>query len=491
MSEAAQIQAKAARGAGWSIVLGMGSRVITLVGSIVITHWIAPDVMGEVGVAIIVVMMLNTFTTIGVGHYMLSKHDEGRATIWHLTLLHVVTGILALGLGLAFVHPLAKWMKSPDLPRYLPWLVAMGLMDRVLFIPERVLLRAMQLRRVALMRSIGELAYGVAAVTLAFAGFGGWAVIIANLARSGLKLVMFASVAPRAEWLEPHKLSYAKYKEIFAFGGPLMLGYIAYYASSRFDNLIVSMLYGPAVMGQYNVAYNLASVPADQIGEQAEEALLPALSRVTREERPNVLGYSVGMLSLIVFPVAVGLGMVATTAAQLFIGPKWGDVGPMMSILCFLSIARPLSMQIHGYMLAEGRPRSLLLIELGKLAAVVGLLFTLGRVSPHWACVAVGIAYVAHAIVAQILAARVGSFPLWKLFIQYARPLAACVTLAAGVLGARYALAGLHVKGVSFVGEIVGGAVGYVLGAFLIARSQVQDLLSLVRSRKRTAPAAA
>ena len=486
MSEdAEQMQATAARGAGWAIALGLGSRILSLVASVVITHFIDPEVMGEVGVAVIVVTMVNTFSTIGYGHYILSKPTEGRDTTWHITVLHVGLGVAALAGILLMNRPLALWMNAPALTTYLPWLVLVGLLERFTFMPERILIRAMKMKRVATTRSIGELSYAIVALSLVWVGFGGFAIVLANVVRSGLKLVMFAGSASRAEWLTPCRLSIVKYKEILGFGAPLALSGAVYFAASRWDNLIISMLYGPALMGQYNVAYNLAAVPADQIGEQAEEALLPSLARVKQDQRPAMLLYATGMLSFILFPVSIGLGLVATTAARTFIGVKWDEVGPMMAILCVLSIARPISHQMHAYMLAEGRPRVFLGIEIGKLAALIALLFTLGRISPRWACIAVGIAFLGHALVAQLIASRHGRFPISAFFAKTLRPLGACVPLAGAVLAARWAMSGVHTRGLDLVAEIIAGGIGYVVGALLFARSQTTELVDLVRSRRR------
>lgn len=484
-SEAAeQMKKKAAHGAGWAIALGLGSRVLTLVGSILMTHLLDPDVMGEVGVAVIVVTMMNTFSTLGYGHYVLSKPKEGPSTLWHITVLHLATGVIALGAVLLLNAQLASWMNAPALVQYLPWVVLVGVLERLLFVPERVLIRTMQFKRVATTRSVGELSYMLSALGLVALGFGGFAVVLANVVRSALKLLLFAGSAPRSEWLTPHKLSKEKYREILRFSLPLALTGAVYYAASRWDNLIISMIYGPALMGQYNVAYNLAALPAEQIGEQAEETLLPSLTRVSHEERPQVLFFATGMLSFIIFPVSIGLGLVATTAANAFIGPKWDVVGQMMTILCVLSIARPLSHQVHAYMLSEGKPRALVLTEVAKLVALVALLLTLGRVSPSWACVAVGIAFFGHALIAQRIAARTGHFPMTRFFAKTLRPLAACIPLVLGVLAVRWALSGMHLRVVALVAEIVAGAIGYGVGTMLFARQQARELVDLVKKRK-------
>ena len=482
-----QMQNAAARGAGWAIMLGMGARILSLVGSIVITYFINPDVMGEVGVAVIVVETVTAFTTFGQGHYMLSRPHEGPATMWHITVSHVGLGVLTLAATVLLQGPLATWMNSPTLGKYLPWMALAALLDRVAFVPERLLSRALRFRRVAVTRSAAELMYGVSSLTLAALGMGGMAVVLGNVARSSLRFLSYVSSSPRTEWLVPYRLSMAKYREIFAFGVPLALGGWVGMAAAKWDNLIIARLYGPELMGQYNVAYNLADVPADQIGEQAGEILLPSLARLQPKDRPQLAIFSMGMLAFIIFPVSVGLGMVATTAAHTLLRSNWGAVGPMLAVLSLLSIARPMAWQMGAYLQASGRTHVLLVLSIAKLALLVLLMFTVGRLGPLWACVAVGLAFIAHALALQTVVAIWEHVSFRALLGRCVRPLLACIPLGLAVLGAREALraAGLDVRGVGLTVEVIAGVVGYVVGAWVFARHQTKEFLTLVREARK------
>ncbi|HEX3772971.1 MAG TPA: oligosaccharyltransferase, partial [Polyangiaceae bacterium] len=55
------------RGALWTIASGMGSRAVGLIGTLVVTRFIAPAEYGEVTVAAVLVMSANQFSTIGFG----------------------------------------------------------------------------------------------------------------------------------------------------------------------------------------------------------------------------------------------------------------------------------------------------------------------------------------------------------------------------------------------------------------------------------------
>ena len=94
------------------------------------------------------------------------------------------------------------------------------------------------------------------------------------------------------------------------FGVPLGVQGIAHNASRYWDNLAVSHFFGPDATGAYNMAYNLADIPAIQVGEQIALVLLPSMAELPpRAPRPRRSNARRALLSLIIFPLAVGLGL--------------------------------------------------------------------------------------------------------------------------------------------------------------------------------------
>ena len=495
MADAPSIGTQAVRGAGWTIVTGVGSRGLGLVGTIVLTYFLARDVIGEVSDASIVVLLANQFSTIGIGNYLISKPNAGRDVVWHATAFHLALGVLAIGACVLLQRPLAVWMKAPTLGEYLPGLALSVMLDRIGFIPERLLARSMRFRRIGISRTVGELTYTSMSVGMAVLGFGGMAIVYANVMRSVLRMIVAVTAVDRAEWLTPSRYSPAILRAILRFGAPMSVGSSAELASRRLDNLLVSGLWGADVVGVYNLAYNVADVPAVQVGEQIGDVLLPSFAKMDHAQQKAALVRSTGLLALVVFPLAVGLGAIAPTVVHTLLKPTWYDVAPMLTILSALSVTRPVGWTINSYLQARDATRSIMMLEIVKLIAIVVAIVTLGRISPLWACGAVGVAFALHALASLWVVYRLDGIPLTRTIGKVMPPLLACLPMVAVILGARYALsaAGVETRGVGLIVELVAGGIGYVAGALVIARSTSRDFLTLVgnalrgrRSRART-----
>jgi PST family polysaccharide transporter len=477
----------AVRGAAWTVATGIGSRALGLVGTLVLTYFVSRDELGEVSDAAVAVVLANQLSTVGVGQYYIARPNAGRDVAWHATVVHVALGFAALVVVLVLERPMAVWMQAPTLGRFLPGLAASGLLDRLAYMPERVLARDMRFRVIGVCRTAAELSYSATSVALASVGWGAMAIVAANVVRSAVRFGVLAASVPRREWLSPSPFSVRTLHAMLRFGLPMSVGAAAGFASRRVDNAIVSGLFGTSVVGAYNLAYNVADVPAVQVGEQIGDVLLPSYAHMEGPRRQAALVRSTGLLALVTFPLAVGAGAVAPTLVATLLKPAWQDVGPMLAVLSALSVVRPVGWTISAYLLVQDRTRADAALEVFKLVAVIALLLTIGRASPLWACRAVGIAFALHALASMAVVQALDGVPMTSLVTRCLPPLAACVPIVAAVEVVRLGLAhaGIHGRGVGLAAEIVAGALAYVGAASVVARSASRDLLDLMRRAVR------
>ena len=245
-------------------------------------------------------------------------------------------------------------MRAPRSGASCPGLALSGLLDRVSYMPERVLAREMRFRVVGVCRTAGELSYTVASVALAALGCGGMSIVVANVLRSAVRLATMCASVPRASWLAPSRLSMSTVRDMLRFGLPMSVGNAAGFASRRVDNAIVSGLFGADVVGAYNLAYNVADVPAVQVGEQIGDVLFPSFANMDGPRRRAALLRSTGLLALVTFPLAVGLGAIAPTTVETLLRPEWHDVAPMLAVLSVLSVVRPVGWTISSFLAGAG-----------------------------------------------------------------------------------------------------------------------------------------
>lgn len=473
---------KAVRGAAWTIGASVTTRGVGLVGTLVLTRFLAPDVMGEVAAASIAVMTANQLSIIGFGQYIIAKPDAGPSAVFHATVFNLLFAVLALTGVLVAMRPLGALVGAPDMVQYIPGLVLAAFIQRLGFMPARVLARDMRFRTASIGNGAGEVAYAGVSVALAAFGLGGDSVVWGNIARAVASTGIFFAAVSWREWFRPCRLRLEEAARMFRFGVPISLAAVLGFMSRRWDNLVFSAMFGPAQMGLYNLAYNLADIPASHIGEHIGDVLLPSFARLPAHRRHSGLVRSTALLALIVFPLAVGLGAIAPTLVELLFTAEWQGIAPLLIVLSVLGVARPIGWTVSAYLQALDRPRWVLILELGKVIALLVGIVAFAALGPVWAAAGVGAAFVVHSVACLWVVQRMERLPSWELVAPMLGPLAASIAMVGAVLAVRWIALGAGAPlGVTLAAEIAIGAVTYVGVGLVVMPQRARDLYSLLR----------
>lgn len=459
----------------------VGARLVGVVGTLLLTHLIAPDVIGEVSVATVLVLSANQLSSAGFGQYVVANPDLAATRVFQVAMLHLGFGLAGIIAVVLLAAPLEPLFDSPSMAAYVPGLAASVLLNRMSIIPERVLIREMKFAWASVARTAGELTYVATAVGFAWGGWGGEAIVFGNVTRSLVRTIIIMVASDRRLWLAPSRFERELVRDVFAFGTPLWVASSASFFAGKWDNLVFSALFGPHALGLYTYGYNLADIPTSHVGEHIGDVLLPSFTRMDQEGQRRALVRSTALLALVVFPLAVGLGAVAETLVAALFNQEWQGVAPYITILAALSVARPVGWIVFSFLQARHRTRAAMVLELGKLAAILGSVALLALAGPYWSAAGVGIGFALHALASMWLIEQSDGIPMKRMLAGMAGPLAACAPMVGAILAVRHGL-GLAADhpALGLALEVVVGAATYVAGALLLARRAAADFLGLL-----------
>jgi PST family polysaccharide transporter len=482
---------KAALGAIWTILSSVGGRAIGVLGTLIITRYLEPEAVGDVGTAMILVMTMNWLTSLGMGQYVIVRgRDEHAAeVIWHASATSLVLATIGLG-GMALVAGVfGPYLGAREITQFIPILVVAIGLRRLSAIPEKLLVQRMEFRAIALTQTLGEAVYAGTTIFFAARGHGAWSVAYGNIAQYGTVTLIILVAVGLKSWTTPTPWSWARVRDMMVFGAPLAVEGVLHMGARYWDNVMVRWLFGARPTGLYNLAYNLADIPAVHVGEQIGMVLLPSLANMPPDKRPRAFERATALLSIIIFPLALGLGAVSDTLIRLILSEEWQDVAPFLTVLAALSVFRPIGWVVSSYLQAQERNKPLMYLEVVKIVMLLGGMLALSPFGARVAAGAVGIAFALNAVLGVWLVLHNGPRP--RVLIEgFLRPLFAAGVMAGAVLAVRFALedAGVTRTGVLLAAEIVVGAVIYVGVALVVCRDTARDLLRVLRDlRKRRA----
>lgn len=300
----------------------------------VLARLLAPKDFGLVAGAMIAVNLTVVLAESGVGAALVQRAELTREHIRVGWTLSVLVG-LASWLVLA---ALAPWLEHVlRLPGLAPLLRVLSLVFVVnsLTLGQYLLSRQLHFGRLAAAELISYLVgYGGVAIVMALQGYGPWSIVGGQLGQSVIRSVLLMVMAPHS--VVP-SLSRGPLLQLVRFGGGYSIGRILLWAATQADNLVVARTLGPAALGLYGRAYQLVQLPANLLGQVANEVLFPAMSSVQddRATLRRIFRLGVAVTAALAVPISVLASLTSRPLVLLLLGRDWLPLLTVFDVIIF------------------------------------------------------------------------------------------------------------------------------------------------------------
>jgi O-antigen/teichoic acid export membrane protein len=254
----------------------------------------------------------------------------------------------------------------------------------------------------------------------------------------------------------------AQARQLLQFGLPLAGASLLTLGVVNVDSAIVGHTLGPAMLGLYQLAFNISSWPVSSISQAVQRISFAGFSRVADSGKglAEAFARAMGLLMALTVPACVLLATLAGPLIRAIYGQRWVPAAHALSLLAVLGLMRVAYGLFYDGMAVTGRRNSLMGIQGLWLAALIPVLIIGARLR--------GITGVSagHVVVAAVL---VGPAFLWALSragIRVRSMIAACLRPAiGGALMAAVSLIVIRVAGSGVPGlaaAIVAGCAVYL-----------------------------
>lgn len=354
-------------GMAWTGAAKWITQVFTWLSTIVVARLLTPEDYGVVGMAVVYVGLTSLITDFGLSSAVVALKSLSREQIEQLNTVAVGLGTAGALISVALAFPISWFFRSPPVASVVLVLSVTLLIDSLRSVPSAVLAKDMRFKFLAVVEAAKGLIVAAATVGLALAGFSYWALVAGMLLTSVLSTV-FVLLNNRLPFRRPR---YRELSEAVHYTKNFILGNIAWYTYSNADFVVAGRILGKAPLGEYTYAWTLATAPIEKVAGVLNR-VLPALYAAVSTNKAAMRRYLVNMtqvMGLVVFPLAVGVSLVAGEFIPLVLGQKWiGAVAPLR-ILAFYALLQSLSLLMAPILLVTGNIRTA--SRIGVVSAVV------------------------------------------------------------------------------------------------------------------------
>jgi O-antigen/teichoic acid export membrane protein len=348
-------------GVSWNVSSSLIGQLIGFVRSVVLARLLAPEDFGLFAMALTIVAALNALTTIGLDRTIVADkfdtRDELKAhldTVWTAELIRSFAIVLLVS---ASAFPMSRFYGQPQLKGIIPILGLASLVQGFRNIGLVILRKEISFARIFwydLATNVGGIALTVALAVLLR---NVWALLIGLLLTAGLGTFfsyIFHPYRPSLA-LEKHAL-----RRALNIGKFTLVIAVASYVANMADNIMVGRLLGTDALGNYSLAFNIASVPIVIVAFSLSTVLFPAYAEITArgQNRLELAFTKVFSFSLItMLTIAVPLFLLAGDIVQLLFGGRWASAGTVLRVLALAIPLRGLTQIISTVFWGLNRPK--------------------------------------------------------------------------------------------------------------------------------------
>ena len=326
--------------------------------TIVLVRILRPEDYGLMGMAMILIGFMDLFNDIGFGAAIVQKkesslNDKDLSSIFWMGIFLGLT----IYIFIFAVSPFAAAFFNEEKLSLIVRVLSIGfIIGGLRLVPYNLLTKALRFKRRGFAEFVSNSTASIACLAAALSGLGVWSLVVGYVLKELILTIMSYSLQP---FRPAFYFSWKKIRPLFSFGMNVTLSRILWYFYSNADYLIIGRLLGTIPLGYYSVAYQLSSMPTIKLNQLIREVAFPSYSMI--QEKEKELRYyflkNIRLISIVLFPVLVGLCLVANDFVTIVLGEKWTPVIFLFQVLCISGIIKCLVSQHAPILNAIGKPQ--------------------------------------------------------------------------------------------------------------------------------------
>lgn len=364
------IKSKVVKGAVWTLLEKLSTQAVGFIVGMILARLLTPDAYGTVALTSIFFAVAHVLVDGGFGAALIQKKDADDLDFNSVFYLNLTLSIVAY-IVLFFAAPwIANFYNTPELTAIVRVSAISFLFNAVNAIQGAELTKKMLFHLSFRISLIISFTSAICGVTLAFFGFGVWALVWSSLVTG------FVGVIARwfiIAWRPKLMFSFARLKPLFSYGWKMAVTGLIDKIFVNINSLLIGKFYLKSDVAFVNKGRSLPALAMSEVDGTLGRVSFPALVLLQNDKVKlrEAMRRMMRCSTFLVFPMMVGVAICSYSWIRLLYGEKWTPAVPYMSLFCFTFALWPFhTINLKG-IVALGRSDILLKLEIIKKSAVL------------------------------------------------------------------------------------------------------------------------
>ncbi len=335
---AKNLKQKAASGMVWTALRKYSTMVIQFISGIILARLLTPHDYGCIGMLAIFMVLANTFIDAGFGSALIQRKQPTQTDY---------STIFFWNLGVACLMYVLLFFSAPAVARFydIPLLCSvLRVQALVLFINAFNLVQRNQLKKnlnfkilsiVTIVTSIISL---TVTVVMAYHGFGVWSLVAQHLLVAAIPALVFWFYV---KWRPLWTFSWKSFRELFSFGGYMLLSHFINELGKQIPGLLIGRLYNAATLGYLSKAMGTERLASSTISSVITSVTYPLYATVQDDKRhlASIIKRLTIVISYCTFPLMFILILLAKPIFVILYSDRWLSSVFYFQVLCIVGIS--------------------------------------------------------------------------------------------------------------------------------------------------------
>jgi teichuronic acid exporter len=364
------LKLKTVSGLIWSFVDTMAGQGISLIVGIILARLLSPREFGLIGMITVFIAVSESFINSGFSSALIRKKDCTDTDYSTVFYFNLAAGAIFYLLLFISAPAISGFFNEPELKAILQVMGIILIIDSFTIIQRTILTKRIDFKLQARISVIASTVSGIVAITMAFSGFGVWALVAQRVINQGLNS-LFLWIWNR--WKPLLVFSIKTFKELFGFGSKLLLSGLIDTIYRNVYYLIIGKFFSAQELGFYSRADGFKNLPSQNLNTIVSRVTYPVLSSI-QDDIPRLRdNYQklIRTIMFITFILMLGMAAVAEPMIHTLIGAKWEPAIIYLQMLCFVGMMYPLQALNLNMLQVQGR--SDLFLKLEVIKKIIGI----------------------------------------------------------------------------------------------------------------------
>lgn len=390
----------------WKLLERTGVQGIQFIVQIILARILLPSDYGIISLITIFIALANVFIQSGFNTALIQKknvREEDYSSVLYISLGLATILYIILFLAAPIIADFYKILELKQVLRVLSIILFFGAFNSI---QNAIIARTMQFKKLFKISVFSILISGIVGITLAYAGFGVWALVIQQIINQvSITVILWFTL----KWRPKLVFSINRVRNLFSYGWKLLLSSLIDTLYMNLRGLIVGKLYTSQMLAFYNRGEQFPQLIVSNINGSIQSVMLPTLSseQDNKQRVKELVRRSIVTSSFLLFPIMIGLAVVSEPLIKILLTEKWLDCVPFMQVFCLTYALWPIHTANLQAINALGRSDIFLKLEIIK--KIIGVTILIISMFYGVYIIAVG------GLVAGIISTFINSYPNRKL----------------------------------------------------------------------------